>query len=262
MSNYSYNTFWEIGYRNADEFIVPEGEMFVVSGIGFYNYQTETDTVPTINYLDFRIFDGSPELEETNVLYNFYDQNILSGSKWTGIYRVYDTDLQNTDRPVMLSVANFEEGNEIILSDGTYWLDWSSGGEIISGPWTPFITTLGETTTGNALHLGYEGWVNWEENGTLTQQGMPFILYGHIGLTNINETDNEIVVYPNPTPGLFNIKTSSTCDISISDITGKIIYQNNNYFNENIDLSSSQFGIYIIKIIENNKQFTKKLIIK
>ncbi len=263
MNTLSYNTFWEIGYRNADDFTVDEGEEFVISGIGFYNYQTGTDTVPTINYLDFRIFDGSPELEETDTLYDFYDQNILSGSKWTGIYRVFDTDLQNSERPVMLSVATFEESNAIHLFPGTYWLDWASGGEIISGPWTPFISILGQTTTGNALHLGYGGWEIWEDDGTLhPTQGMPFILYGQKILTNINETNNEIIVYPNPTSGLFNIKTSSICNVSIFDITGKIIYQNNNYFNENIDLLNSQSGVYIIKIIENNNQFTNKLIIK
>jgi len=262
MYNYSYNTFWEIGYRNADDFTIEEGEEFLITAIGFYNYQTGTDTVPTINYLDFRIFDGSPDLEETDTLYDFYDQNILSGSKWTDIYRVYDTDLQNTERPIMLSVTTFEQENAIHLLPGTYWLDWSSGGEIINGPWTPFITIDGETTTGNALHLGYEGWVNWEDDGTLTPQGMPFILYGQKIITNINKIDSEITIYPNPTSGIFKIETSNPCNILISDITGKIIYQKNNYFNHNIDLSNNQSGIYIIKIIENDKQFAKKLIIK
>ena len=84
MYNYAYNTFWEIGYRNADEFIIPENEEWIIKGIGFYNYQTGTDTISTINYLDFRIFNGSPDETETDTLFDFYDQNILSGSKWTG----------------------------------------------------------------------------------------------------------------------------------------------------------------------------------
>lgn len=261
MYNYSYNTFWEIGYRNADDFAVEEGEEFVITAIGFYNYQTGTDTVPTINYLDFRIFDGEPQLTETNTLFDFYDQNKISGSKWTGIYRVYDTEPTNTERPVMLSVAQFDEGQEIHLQQGEYWIDWSSGGEIISGPWTPFITILGQTTTGNAKHLGFDGWVNWTEDGTGTQQGMPFMLYGHKILTNIETIDNQVAVYPNPSSGIFKIETESICKVSILDITGKTVYQNGEYNGENIDFSNKIAGLYLINIIENNKQTTKKLII-
>ncbi len=91
---------------------------------------------------------------------------------------------------------------------------------------------------------------------------MPFILYGHNIILNVSSVDNEIVVYPNPSSGFFKVETSNPCDILISDITGKIIYQKDNYFNETINLSNNTPGVYIIKIIENNIQTTKKLLIK
>ena len=162
----------------------------------------------------------------------------------------------------MLSVTTFSPENEIELTNGTFWIDWSSNGEILSGPWTPYITIIGETTTGNALHLGYEGWAPWTEDGTLTAQGMPFLLYGEKIITNIEEVNNNIFVYPNPNFGIFQIETTNRCNIYITDIYGRIIYQQNNYQNETIDISDSKSGIYFIRINENDNNTIKKIIIQ
>ena len=75
-------------------------------------------------------------------------------------------------------------------------------------------------------------------------------------------------VYPNPSTGIFNLKTDSVQQLSISviDITGKEIFnqqnvniQDNNY---KIDLSDYSSGIYILNIKTSTSTTIKKLIVK
>jgi len=75
-------------------------------------------------------------------------------------------------------------------------------------------------------------------------------------------------VYPNPSTGIFNLKTDSVQQLSISviDITGKEIFnqqnvniQDNNY---KIDLSDYSSGIYVLNIKTSTSTTIKKLIVK
>ena len=75
-------------------------------------------------------------------------------------------------------------------------------------------------------------------------------------------------VYPNPSTGIFNLKTDSVQQLSISviDITGKEIFnqqnvniQDNNY---KIDLSDYSSGIYVLSIKTSTSTTIKKLIVK
>jgi hypothetical protein len=52
--------------------------------------------------------------------------------------------------------------------------------------------------------------------------------------------------------------------ISVYDVTGKLVFQEKNIFNSHysLNLSNINSGIYFLKIIEGNKQITKRLMIK
>jgi hypothetical protein len=39
-------------------------------------------------------------------------------------------------------------------------------------------------------------------------------------------------------------------------------YQNNGYFNENIQLNNLQTGVYLLKVTDGDRQITKKIIIE
>ena len=86
-----------------------------------------------------------------------------------------------------------------------------------------------------------------------------------------NEAKNNIDVYPNPSNGLFTLKIQSekteSVYISISDITGKIIYYEKfdaviGSNNVGIDLSKYAKGIYTLKSTSNDEVVVKKLIIQ
>jgi len=84
---------------------------------------------------------------------------------------------------------------------------------------------------------------------------------------SINElAEYGIKVYPNPSNGKLNIEFPqrlSDIKVSISNISGKIIYYNNlTTSNQEIDLSSFSKGVYFINLRFNNKIIISKLILK
>lgn len=74
-------------------------------------------------------------------------------------------------------------------------------------------------------------------------------------------------IYPNPSTGLFNIKTITpeAFNFDVYDVTGKLIFQqknvkaNNNQYQ--IDISSYASGIYFLNIYNQTNKVTKKLIL-
>ncbi len=81
---------------------------------------------------------------------------------------------------------------------------------------------------------------------------------------SINDNDiNQVVLYPNPSYGIVNVLTNSPVSISVFDITGKLVNSIEEVNNgENIDLSTLQAGMYLVKINDGINQQTQKLIIK
>ncbi len=76
-----------------------------------------------------------------------------------------------------------------------------------------------------------------------------------------------INIYPNPSDGTFRIEIKNkekTADVSISDMTGKIIYSNKLNTSENyaIKLNDVSKGVYFMKINLGDKSVVSKLIIQ
>jgi hypothetical protein len=63
----------------------------------------------------------------------------------------------------------------------------------------------------------------------------------------------------------FDANTADDIQIVVSDITGRVVYQNiysglNGRFLQEIDLSMVQKGIYIVEIVSGNSRTNSKLI--
>jgi hypothetical protein len=87
-----------------------------------------------------------------------------------------------------------------------------------------------------------------------------------VGIENVSTKEN-IQIIPNPNNGIFNLKFAeniSSLDISISNISGKVVYKScsKNINDLQIDLSGKSAGIYFVRLIFDNKVQTEKLIIK
>lgn len=84
-----------------------------------------------------------------------------------------------------------------------------------------------------------------------------------LAVENLEETN--FIIYPNPSKAIFNIqrKSSESMHLSVYDITGKTVHveKNINTSFYQLNLSNLTQGIYFIRIVEGNKQITKRLIL-
>lgn len=85
-------------------------------------------------------------------------------------------------------------------------------------------------------------------------------------LSNQNFELNNVVVYPNPSRGIFNISLGDVqpTAIDVYDLTGKIILTKKDIQTSNfelpIDLTNAATGIYFVKITANNQSTVKRII--
>jgi len=79
-----------------------------------------------------------------------------------------------------------------------------------------------------------------------------------LGISELQEAG--ISIYPNPSSGVFNIKNAENYDITITDITGKIVYHTTATTNEQVRLQ--QTGVYIIHFSSEAKRFSYKIIVE
>lgn len=168
MGTYGFGHQWSLGYSIADDFEVGAGG-WTIDSMLFYAYQTGSSTNSTITGVYVQIYDGEPGAGG-NVIWGDLATNLLAGTSWMGAYRVLDTDLMASSRPIMESEATIGT----FLDEGTYWVEWASTGSLSSGPWAPPVTILGETTTGN----GKQFTTAWAAVVDVGPQGFPFIING------------------------------------------------------------------------------------
>lgn len=156
------------GNRIADDFVVDMP--WQIDNITFFAYQTGSGLPSTITGVYLQIWDGPPNDPSSTVIFGDTTTNRMVNTTFTNNYRVTDTTLTDSGRPIMASTVDVG----IILPPGIYWLDWMVDGSAASGPWAPPVTILGSTGTGNALQ--YTG--AWAPATDIGVQDFPFIIEG------------------------------------------------------------------------------------
>ncbi len=111
------------------------------------------------------------------------------------------------------------------------------------------------------------------QNYTVTTDGTYYVIVSLLGCTSnesnsidvvltgiqMEENNQLIKVHPNPTSSILFL--SERCNIKLTDITGKVLLENQNI--NSIDLSNQPKGIYYILISkENGKQIQRNKIVK
>jgi GEVED domain/Secretion system C-terminal sorting domain len=161
--------------RVADDFIVTDCK-WRIDSIVFFAYQTGSTTTSTITSVNVRIWNNAPNAPGSSVVFGDTTTNRLTRSVWSGAYRMSETTVGNTSRPIMRNVCAF---SNVVLSADTFWVDWSSTGSLGSGPWAPPRTPVNVAVSGNGKQRIGSIWNNALDGGTGNPaQGFPFIIYG------------------------------------------------------------------------------------
>jgi len=134
-------------YRIADDFTVPAGQSWNVTGVDLYNYQTgSSPTSSPLTGITLEILDGNPQTGTPNVVFGDTTTNRMANSAFSNMYRAFSSygsvgghtcaSAFALNRPIMRSRVNAT----VTLGPGTYWMTWSvTGSASFSGPWQPAI---------------------------------------------------------------------------------------------------------------------------
>ncbi len=165
-------------FRVADDFTVT-GWGWNATSITFFPYMGGSPTTPSpITGINLQIWDGSPDLLGSTVIFGDTATNRLTASTFANLYRRLESQPADATRPVMASTAAVVT----TLAPGTYWLDWQVDGDVtFTGPWAPPVTIDGQTTTGNALQSVVAVWQPVVDAALLTPLGLPFLVDGTLG---------------------------------------------------------------------------------
>lgn len=127
-----------------------------------------------------------------------------------------------------------------------------------------YLITAGSTFTFYMIAKNTVGTLN-NSNGTISKVAIS------CGARLANPKVREIVMFPNPTNGIVNIGLDDvldkTLDISIYTVTGQSIYQakqssSEEKLNTTIDISTMPSGIYFVKVIVDDSEYTQRIIKK
>lgn len=91
-----------------------------------------------------------------------------------------------------------------------------------------------------------------------------FYLPSNAVLSNDGFTTNELTVevFPNPTSGLFTLSAPVASKVSVLDVHGKVILEKSTTdLASTIDMSTQASGLYLVKIVKEDKQAFRKIVI-
>lgn len=237
------------GNRMADEWVVTES--VEVTSIDFYAYQTGSTTASTITGVTLVVWDGDPSNPASNAIYGDDAISAMTTTQWSGAYRASEGSPQDNTRPIMRSTV---ETPGLVLTPGTYWLDWDADGSIASGPWAPPIAILGQSNTGNGKQfLGSSGmWQDFLDSGNGAPQGLPFDVTGTV-LSLVDNSFEGFSYYPNPTTNILNVNAKSNIEnITIYNVLGQqLINITPDSLTAKIDISNLSAGMYVMKATVN-----------
>ncbi|MFC5270637.1 T9SS type A sorting domain-containing protein [Adhaeribacter terreus] len=139
-------------------------------------------------------------------------------------------------------------------------------------PWTHVKLDISSFLGNPTIEIGLESSVKEEyANGNGTANLIDNIMVQRIaGPTGIKENilQSNVVVFPNPSNGLFNLKVPTTTrnySVEVMDLTGKLVKQQtvtNNSGTTQLNLNGTAKGIYILKIASEGNVATRKLIVE
>lgn len=166
------------GLRNADDFVVPTGEIWTVNSVVVFAYQTgfAGASSPFIGGT-LQIWSGNPSAGGT-VVAGDTTTNVMTATSDALMYRTTN-NVNSTTRHIWQFTLTL--GTPAVLSAGTYWVDFQ--GDTGATHFYPPVTIAGTPSPAGAnsqqFNVGTSTWAaNVDGSGA---QAMPFLLNGSIG---------------------------------------------------------------------------------
>lgn len=249
----------------------------ICTSSGNIEYETSTTLVKfnTINNI-------TTKRDENSVLQGYFNYKSISTNVKKG--DAYDLTVNiNTDGAYRVQVKVWIDWNgDCVFNDNDEEYDLGFAADVTNGPTalSPLSITIPENaklgttvmrvssrytepdniTYPTACMLNFDGEV--EDYSLVIEDETASI---------IDETFSNFNLFPNPTNGeftiKFNLENSSKVSLQLFDSRGRMVEEKKysklgTYFSEKINVSNVSSGLYLLKVINGNKQTTRKIIIK
>ena len=181
-------------FRCADDVTVPAGQTWTVDAVSAFAYQTGyAGALSPFTAGTLRIWDGPPNDPGSTVIFGDDTTNRLQSSFEASLYRVFNTTTPPpgtapaTTRRIWENIMTVSPG--LVLTEGTYWVDFNFQNTASSAHFTPSVTTPG--TRGlpgaNGIQLVSGSWTSVIDTGNPSTapdvpQALPFQVYGSIAV--------------------------------------------------------------------------------
>jgi subtilisin-like proprotein convertase family protein len=167
-------------------------------------------------------------------------------------------------------ICNGQQGYNITFNDGAPAIVCGAATSVPAGTYTPSGTL--SSFNGKASNGSWSLLINdyfGVDEGDLNSWSVEVCYMQAVLLTDSFGLEN-FSIYPNPNNGNFTVKfdTTSSNDVSIAvhDMRGREIfsksYQPNGFFNENLQLSGVQSGVYLVNVQDGNRKEVRKIIVE
>ena len=193
------------GVRLADDFTVPTGQTWRLTGMQLFAYQPGALSAP-VSGATLRIWNGVPGEAGSSVVFGDTSTNRLNNVAAMDAYRVFTTTVgpaimsPDTSRRLYAVTLN----TNLTLGPGTYWLDWQLSNSSGNPPLFVVPVTLSGTRTlpgWNAKLFADGAWTSVNDTGkpegaTDAAQDIAFVLLGSPGAECDSIDFNRNDVYP------------------------------------------------------------------
>ena len=160
------------------------------------------------------------------------------------------------------------------------WLHWKSPEEGSTGDLERFDVyrdnvVIGAVDWADSTYVGYWGY-EYMDTITVGAEAEYFIMAVYsdgceapsqteigYGISAVEESESNVMVYPNPSNGTFNLNLGAgQWNVEVYDITGRKVYENRVDGRSVLDLGKCRKGIYFLKAMGESRGVTAKVMVQ
>ena len=215
-------------------------------------------------------------LHQITVYTDSVGTRIIDINNGTDFFYEYQIDIEagttyidlEIELPVgVYTISTNTDLNNLVFGENNPYL-WRSSAGILYPFEIPGVMSITNSTFGSDFYYYFYDWKVSTVDKYCSSDLVPATAVLDLGTATkeFGSGDYPIVLAPNPTNGLttLTIKTSGGVDILMTSIEGSVMYSQLNIASENgnilLDVSAFPAGMYLVKIVQQGKMYTRKII--
>lgn len=264
-----------LSYALADDFIVPEGQVWSVTSFDFFCYEPiYAGSVPPINQLKIRLYNSDPSLPTSTPIVGDLTTNVYdaTNSENAFVYRIFNATIPSPQQPNFSRKVFKVRGNlNTTLPAGHYWVEFQVHATDNTEIFFPPVTVVGSRSVAGAnskinviasfFPSDILGWGSNTDIGIPNSApdvalALPFMVNGTSLSVNDFANANELIIAPNPTKDILNLfSTNGVLRIEIYNMLGQQVLSKDVHSNQSqVDISQLKSGTYMVKVVLDEQQ--------